>query len=74
MALVAADDPFKDPSLDTSPAATPQPPDDVPITLAVGRNASLTLGTDSLVVLGTTICRIFRETSANECRRGAAGQ
>jgi sphingosine kinase len=26
---------------------------DVPATLAVGRNASLTLGTDALIVLGT---------------------
>ncbi|KAF2833469.1 sphingoid long chain base kinase-like protein [Ophiobolus disseminans] len=42
------DDPFRDPS------ATPQPPRhniDVPDTLVVGRNASLTLGTDSLVLL-----------------------
>jgi hypothetical protein len=48
------DDPFRDPSL---ASAAPQPPPsahagDVPATLAVGRNASLTLGTDSLIVLG----------------------
>lgn len=46
------DDPFRDPSL----APPPPPPVDaasvVPDTLAVGRDASLTLGTDSLVVLG----------------------
>lgn len=46
-----ADDPFKDPSLGGT--STPQPPADVPDTLVVGRSASLTLGTDSLVVLGT---------------------
>jgi hypothetical protein len=50
------DDPFRDPLL--APAApAPQHPapthsNDAPDTLAVGRNASLTLGTDSLVVLG----------------------
>ncbi|KAF2120653.1 sphingoid long chain base kinase-like protein [Lophiotrema nucula] len=56
------EDPFKDPSLDTQHPA-PQSPthvaesrtwdgaNDVPDTLAVGRNASLTLGTDSLIVL-----------------------
>jgi len=46
------DDPFRDPSL---VSAAPEPPRhdiDVPDTLAVGRNASLTLGTDSLVVFG----------------------
>jgi sphingosine kinase len=56
MALGVDEDPFKDPSLDaaSTPRALPrqQPPTDVPATLAVGRNASLTLGTDSLVVLG----------------------
>lgn len=56
MALAAADDPFKDPSLHNSPAPPPNAPQttvDVPDTLVVSRNASLTLGTDSLVVLGT---------------------
>jgi hypothetical protein len=49
MAHLAEDDPFKDPSLinQASQAA------DVPDTLTVGKNASLTLGTDCLVVLGT---------------------
>ncbi|KAF2018888.1 sphingoid long chain base kinase-like protein [Aaosphaeria arxii CBS 175.79] len=49
---MAEDDPFKDPALGTT--ETPQPPEpstNVPDTLAVGRNASLTLGQDSLVVL-----------------------
>jgi sphingosine kinase len=52
---MSADDPFRDPSL--APTAA-QPADgsiehmDVPDTIAVGRNASLTLGTDSLIVLG----------------------
>lgn len=50
------DDPFKDPTI-----ATSHPPHslgdtgehmNVPDTLAVGRNASLSLGTDSLIVLG----------------------
>ena len=61
MSFVTEDDPFKDPSLHAAstptptPTPTPQrtPPANVPDTLAVGRNASLTLGTDSLVVLGT---------------------
>jgi sphingosine kinase len=56
MASGAGDDPFRDPSL----ASTQLPPPsesirahaDAPDTLAVGRNASLTLGTDSLIVLG----------------------
>lgn len=54
------DDPFRDPS------SAPQPPQlsddatgeaDVPDTLAVGRNASLSLGTDSLIVLGAYLGR-----------------
>lgn len=54
MASVGDDDPFKDPSLAGTQTPQPQPSDNVPgTTLAVGRNASLTLGTDSLVVLGT---------------------
>lgn len=45
------DDPFRDPSL--APPPTQQvDAASVPDTLAVGRDASLTLGTDSLVVLG----------------------
>jgi sphingosine kinase len=58
------EDPFQDPSL-ASPAA-PQPSDatrdhlDVPDTLVVGRNASLALGTDSLVVLGMSRRRCAR--------------
>ncbi|KAF2739920.1 sphingoid long chain base kinase-like protein [Polyplosphaeria fusca] len=64
MSLITEDDPFKDPSLDDRPQPA-QPPalNNVPDTLAVGRNASLTLGTDSLVVLdeallesGGTLC------------------
>jgi sphingosine kinase len=60
-AAAHADDPFRDPTL-VAPSS-PQhvdatddmtSPIDVPDTLAVGRNASLTLATDSLVVLGTT--------------------
>jgi len=50
MAHTAEDDPFKDPSLMNQSS---QMPVDVPDTLAAGRNASLTLGTDTLVVLGT---------------------
>ncbi|KAJ4296478.1 sphinganine kinase lcb4 [Kalmusia sp. IMI 367209] len=50
MASGVEENPFRDPSFagnqTTSYAAT-----DVPATLAVGRNASLTLGTDSLIVL-----------------------
>lgn len=51
-ATAGRDDPFRDPSL--VPKHTTQPSDaaSVPDTLAVGRDASLTLGTDSLVVLG----------------------
>jgi len=48
------DDPFKDPSIGaaSAPQTCHPAPAHVPDTLAVGRNASLTLGTDSLVVLG----------------------
>lgn len=51
MASFIEDDPFKDPSL--AGTATPQPRSAAAgsETLAVGRRASLTLGTDSLVVL-----------------------
>ncbi|KAL1791783.1 hypothetical protein ACET3X_009534 [Alternaria dauci] len=65
MAAAGTDDPFRDPLLlDSTPysadntttttttaTATTPAHIDVPDTLAVGRNASLTLGTDSLVVL-----------------------
>lgn len=54
MSLVT-EDPFQDPSLGAANAPQPHAhvsPANVPDTLAVGRNASLTLGTDSLVVLG----------------------
>jgi sphingosine kinase len=45
------DDPFRDPTIAT--LKTTGEHMNVPDTLAVGRNASLTLGTDSLIVLGT---------------------
>jgi len=51
----APDDPFRDPALAPPPPPTTVQGDAasaVPDTLAVGRDASLTLGTDSLVVLG----------------------
>lgn len=56
-AMAGEDDPFRDPA--AAPLQPEHPVDgswahtNVPDTLAVGRNASLTLGTDSLVVLGT---------------------
>ncbi|KAF1834247.1 sphingoid long chain base kinase-like protein [Decorospora gaudefroyi] len=64
---VREDDPFRDPH-DPLLAATPQPQPhrsadcpgehmNVPDTLAVGRNASLSLGTDSLIVLETKSTR-----------------
>jgi sphingosine kinase len=43
-------DPFRDPSMAGN--TTNGDEADVPATLAVGRNASLTLGTDALIVLG----------------------
>lgn len=58
----APDDPFRDPALAPPPPSTTTTTSlqadaarAVPDTLAVGRDASLTLGTDSLVVLG--VCR-----------------
>ncbi|KAH3941688.1 hypothetical protein HBH53_200020 [Parastagonospora nodorum] len=45
------EDPFRDPALAATSQARPQASDNVSDTLAVGRNASLTLGTDSLIVL-----------------------
>lgn len=50
MSSSGEDDPFKDPSLAGNQTSQPAA-GDVPATLAVGRTASLTLGTDSLVVL-----------------------
>ena len=53
---MTADDPFRDPSLAPTAAQAADGANehmDVPDTLSVGRNASLTLGTDSLIVLGT---------------------
>jgi hypothetical protein len=44
--LIAPANPFADPSLNSSRGEI------VGATLEVGRNASLTLGTDSLIVLG----------------------
>ncbi|KAH7114307.1 sphingoid long chain base kinase-like protein [Dendryphion nanum] len=55
---MAEDNPFKDPS--NARAESPQPqhaPSNVSDTLAVGREASLTLGTDSLVVLDNKATR-----------------
>jgi len=46
------DDPFRDPSLAPPQQLQPANAANVPDTLAVGRDASLTLGTDSLIVLG----------------------
>ncbi|KAF1840652.1 uncharacterized protein K460DRAFT_410067 [Cucurbitaria berberidis CBS 394.84] len=79
MASTAGDDnPFRDPSL--APATLPQPPhstDDtrdhanVPDTLAVGRNASLTLGTDSLIVLDEAL---LESKSGNCCGLSLAGK
>jgi sphingosine kinase len=65
MALAAADDPFKDPSLHHTPTPqnASQTPTDVPDTLVVSRNASLTLGTDSLVVLDEAL----RERKGSRC-------
>jgi sphingosine kinase len=51
-ATAGRDDPFRDPSLVPKHTAQPGDAAGVPDTLAVGRDASLTLGTDSLVVLG----------------------
>ena len=51
MSSLGEDDPFKDPSVASAPLTRPSSTN-VPPTLAVGRNASLTLGTDSLIVLG----------------------
>ena len=69
---VGDDDPFRDPSLaSTAPPHPPRSMEDtgehttVPDTLAVGRNASLTLGTDSLVVLGTRLIPAPKEASAH---------
>lgn len=66
MAHGAEDDPFKDPSLEG--ASTPQPPANIPDALAVGRNASLTLGTDSLVVLGMRHVVTIAVHADGDCR------
>ncbi|KAF2786336.1 sphingoid long chain base kinase-like protein [Melanomma pulvis-pyrius CBS 109.77] len=74
MALGGDEDPFKDPSLDgasTLPPPRQPPPSDVPATLAVGRNASLTLGTDSLVVLDEAL---LERRGANCCGLGLSGK
>jgi len=49
MASTGDENPFRDP---THASSTTELTNEVPVTLAVGRNASLTLATDSLVVLG----------------------
>ncbi|KAF2189512.1 hypothetical protein K469DRAFT_747586 [Zopfia rhizophila CBS 207.26] len=65
MALAGEDDPFKDPSLAGSQTPQPQQSNHAPgTTLAVGRNASLTLATDSLVVLDEGL---LETRSANCC-------
>ncbi|KAF2869712.1 sphingoid long chain base kinase-like protein [Massariosphaeria phaeospora] len=73
MSLAVDNDPFKDPSLRGS-SAPPQPPHEsphVPDTLAVGRNASLTLGTDSLIVLDEGL---LQSKGANCCGINLAGK
>ena len=66
-------DPFRDPELaDNRRAHAPQ---DVPATLAVGRNASLTLGTDALIILGMCCYHNGAECQKQAltgCRRGSA--
>lgn len=52
-------DPFQDPSMAGSTPTTAH--GDVPATLNMGRNASLTLGTDTLIVFGT--CSQLGESS-----------
>ncbi|KAF2472202.1 sphingoid long chain base kinase-like protein [Lindgomyces ingoldianus] len=67
MALAGEDDPFKDPSLagTQTPLSQQDHGDRVAgTTLAVGRNASLTLGTDSLIVLDEGL---LETRSANCC-------
>ncbi|KAF2680102.1 sphingoid long chain base kinase-like protein [Lentithecium fluviatile CBS 122367] len=70
MSSIGEDDPFKDPSLadvsTTQPDATNVPP-----TLAVGRNASLTLGTDSLIVLDE---ELLESKGVQCCGVGLAGK
>lgn len=59
MALTAGnEDPFRDPSLASATPQPPQPSEHVSDTLDTGRNASLTLGTDSLIVLGMRYLRV----------------
>ncbi|KAH7095411.1 sphingoid long chain base kinase-like protein [Paraphoma chrysanthemicola] len=62
-ATAGDDDPFRDPALASTAPPPPQPagddggPIDVPDTLAVGREASLTLGSESLVIVGNKTTR-----------------
>ncbi|ORY06670.1 sphingoid long chain base kinase-like protein [Clohesyomyces aquaticus] len=70
--LAGEDDPFKDPSLagSSTPQLESQMQDSaVDPTLAVGRNASLTLATDSLIVLGTSL--LVRHEGLLEARSSA---
>ncbi|KAL5442559.1 hypothetical protein PMIN07_004809 [Paraphaeosphaeria minitans] len=67
-------DPFRDPSMAVNTPNTART--DVPATLAVGRNASLTLGTDALIVLdelleskGAGCCGISLEGGNNKTTR-----
>ncbi|KAI4912430.1 hypothetical protein J4E90_005833 [Alternaria incomplexa] len=77
--LAGSDDPFRDPLLTTNAAPSQPSPDsaptqeqmNVPDTLAVGRNASLTLGTDSLVVLDEAL---LDSKSASCCGLSLAGK
>lgn len=64
MALIAEDDPFKDPSLSTL-SAVPGSQLEASSTLAVGKDASLTLGTDSLIVLGNCLLSCQSSLSHN---------
>ncbi|KAF1956419.1 sphingoid long chain base kinase-like protein [Byssothecium circinans] len=68
MASVGEADPFKDPSLRPAPENAGA---EVPDTLAVGRNASLTLGTDSLVVLDEAL---LQGRGVNCCGISLAGK
>ncbi|CAN9473867.1 unnamed protein product [Alternaria alternata] len=72
--MAGTDDPFRDPLLDSTPSQPPMnanPSLNVPDTLAVGRNASLTLGTDSLIVLDEAL---LESKSAGCCGLSLAGK
>ncbi|KAG9187041.1 sphingosine kinase [Alternaria panax] len=84
MAAAGSDDPFRDPLLDATPSQPSQPVSQsphsseptpehmhVPDTLAVGRNASLMLGTDSLIVLDE---ELLESKSASCCGLSLAGK